>query len=542
MKTICYTLELKAPVLATEVGGEPNSAVSAPYISGALLRGALAARYLRQEPSFDAAGAVERALFLGTETRFLNAYPIKDDKRALLTPLAWRHNKDDGRDPEKDGREIHNQSYVPFDFFQSGTLPDQVPEESVKGQFTWIDGETARWFSPSRQLNIHTQRDARMGRATEEAGAIYRYDALAAGLQLQGIILTNDEQAARIEGLLNGATLTIGRARNAGYGEAVVTKIETLDYWREVEVGDSEGEITPDRPLQVTFTSDALLRDDCGQATLNPLPAIAARLEAPLESLTLLPGFTRAASGIVGGFNRKWGLPLPQTIAIAAGSVFTFRTSETLTVKALERLELEGIGERRAEGFGRLLVNWHLEGQYLAEKVEPSRRVQLNSLSPEESGLAEKIAERMLLRCLDEELRRRINYTKLERLPAKSQLSRLRVILRDIQTGRVDGHLTQTKRLKDYFEHQGGRSTGQPFKDVRVIDNGKPLMGEDGRIASFAEWVMSQIEKAEDNWKMEVKFGGTDAKVEKKVSPALAEEYALRLIDQVLYRTAKEME
>jgi hypothetical protein len=43
---------------------------------------------------------------------------------------------------------------------------------SVDDVFVWLEGETAWRFSPPRQLNVHTQRDARKGRATEEKGAI----------------------------------------------------------------------------------------------------------------------------------------------------------------------------------------------------------------------------------------------------------------------------------------------------------------------------------------------------------------------------------
>lgn len=548
MKAICYNLELKSPVLATDIEGEPNSAVSLPYISGALLRGAVVGRYLKTKQSFEAGGVEERALFLSDDTRFLNAYPLRNGKRALPTPLPWRHDKNDGHDPKKENRKIHNLSCIkPEDIggrrIEGKDLLTHVSfqDEAVEGRFVWLDGNSAYLSNPLRQLNVHTQRDARKGRATEEAGAVYRYDALASGLLLRGVILTTDERATQVAELLRGATLSIGRARGAGYGEVLITEeVEVFDYWRETETYESAGD-----QLQITFTSNALLRDENGQATLCPRGAIAARLGISPESLILLPEFTRAESKIVGGFNRKWGLPLPQTTAIAAGSVFTYKTLSTLTPESLDELEQQGIGERRTEGFGRLLVNWHLGPLYYTKKAELSETPKLEPLSNDENMMAEKIAERLLRRRLDEELRILVNYTKLKSPPARSQLSRLRVILRDIQTGRAQEQTADIKRLETYFQRLDSRSAGKQFRDARVFENGELAMNEKQQPATLSEWVLEQIRKAIKNWSSEtVRFGGVVddvvVKIEKNATPAMAEEYALRLIDQVLYRAAKD--
>ncbi len=57
--------------------------------------------------------------------------------------------------------------------------------------------------------------------------------------------------------------------------------------------------------------------------------------------------------------NDLWGTPRTNEIAIDAGSVFLF--GSTLSKKDLEEalfgLEREGIGQRRAEGFGRVCVS-----------------------------------------------------------------------------------------------------------------------------------------------------------------------------------------
>src|SRR5262245_98638 len=356
---IRYTIELQAPVLAPDIMGEPNSAVTLPYISGALLRGALVARYLQHgATSLDAATEGARQRFFGEQTRFLSAYPFhrgltnKGKCRALPTPRTWRRDKQDfAGGGEK--RKTYDISLKAAQIRR---------DESTDGAFFWGESEPA-FFSAPRQLNVHTQRDARLGRATENSGAVYRYEALAAGTRWQALILTTPALADEIAGWLRGATLWIGRARRAGYGKAVVTNVERPDFWRENGSDDSPAMIEfidkPEKELHIAFTSDALLRDGNGQATLDPRPALAAALglSSP-ELLKSEPERSWAASKIVGGFNRKWKLPLPQSVALAAGSVFVYRTDAEIGWEPLRELERLGLGERRNEGFGRVLVNW----------------------------------------------------------------------------------------------------------------------------------------------------------------------------------------
>lgn len=404
MRTILYTMELLQPVLVTDVQNEPNGAISMPYVSGSLLRGALASRYLQmyQKDGFDALDDTkERALFLSEATRYLNAYPIsEEDGRALPTPVAWFYDKNDGKAGSENKRRV-------FDF--SHSIPSNLQEEGVRDDFVWLKGDTAKLFSPTRQMNIHTQRDARKGRATEQAGAVYRYEALAAGLKLQGAILINEDLAEILVSLLQDASFYLGRARRSGYGRVNITQVETLSYWSEVGREDIVDDIEAGKVLQVLMTGDTLLRDEHGQMTLDPRTALAATLGISVDALSPQTEASFVKPKVVGGFNRKWGLPLPQTVAIAAGSVFTYQLEEDVSSSEIDKLEQDGIGERRAEGFGRVVVNWLSRPRYEVERPqlqhipEPPKK-----LTSTERGFATLIAERLLRRKLDADLRNKV--------------------------------------------------------------------------------------------------------------------------------------
>ena len=68
MLALTFTLELKEPLLMTAIEGDPNSAVSLPFVPGSALRGALAGRYRAAKDVVDLAA---------------------DEPAAILTPIRW---------------------------------------------------------------------------------------------------------------------------------------------------------------------------------------------------------------------------------------------------------------------------------------------------------------------------------------------------------------------------------------------------------------------------------------------------------------------
>lgn len=69
------------------------------------------------------------------------------------------------------------------------------------------------------------------------------------------------------------------------------------------------------------------------------------------------------------GWQQLWGLPRIQEYALEAGSVLLFASTQPLNeelAQALSLLEERGIGQRRAEGFGRICISdsFHQEGDF----------------------------------------------------------------------------------------------------------------------------------------------------------------------------------
>jgi len=71
---------------------------------------------------------------------------------------------------------------------------------------------------------------------------------------------------------------------------------------------------------------------------------------------------------LVGGFNRKWGLPLLQTPAIKRGSVIALSHFADPN-NALSSIYQTGLGERRNEGFGQVAIGWQGYPTFTATRI-----------------------------------------------------------------------------------------------------------------------------------------------------------------------------
>jgi CRISPR-associated Csx10 family RAMP protein len=114
-------------------------------------------------------------------------------------------------------------------------------------------------------------------------------------------------------------------------------------------------------------TSDMILHDPLLRARLQLHGADLAA--CGIDAATLV--FHAASTTHVQSWNSLWGLPKADAWAIGMGSVFLFALSQgdDATFSALQQLEQQGLGARRAEGFGMVSVAnlFHIElagGQY----------------------------------------------------------------------------------------------------------------------------------------------------------------------------------
>jgi len=510
MIALTFEIHLQEPLLASALEGDPNSSVSLPFIPGSIVRGALVTRYLALHSVQDAAAdPVCRALFFDGHTRYLHAYPLdRTQRRTLPTPRAWKVEKGT-KTP------IYDLSVEAADLEQAKPLGEP---------FTWLDENEVELYEPHKRVNVHTHRDRKMGRAIEGVGAVFQYEAIAGGEVFGGVILCEDSaMAEKLQDLLEEGDLALGGSRGAGYGLVEVENVQRSPDWHEAP-GDVD-DVAVGYALTVTLLSDVLVRDASGQYIAYLNPAVVGTCLG--TRLALVPERTHAQASVVGGFNRKWGIPLIQTPAARAGSVYVFQAQESIPADRLARLVDEGIGERRAEGFGRVAVNWHARFDVLHRREIPAGAppAEPQTLSGTSFSLAQAMAERMLRGMLERKLVERVNRARVTGNISNSQLSRLRVIARSAlgtrDVGRIGAYLGRLRKTA-HDQLEGARVEGEPL--IKWLQ---------ARLGDSRDQLWHGLGLADDDLP---KVGGVPAPWD----DTLAHEYTIRLIDGVLAKAIKE--
>lgn len=557
---IRYILRLEEPVLANSLAGDINSARSLYYIPGGLVRGALIREYLSStnRRQIDAADDDFGRLFLNGDTRFLHAYPLPAHNRTLPAPFSWKIAKDDVEGDEK----------VPVDFYNFAGKDERDIEpllekrklrlddlENIGCMYFWLSDKTIYSREVEFHYNLHTQREAMKGRATEAEGAVFRYEALSPGLRVEGIILTKvDNDRKRLKDLMQQDTsLWFGKSRTAGYGRVVIEHVEDLlADWREAREWPFEEKEESDKSkwkpddrvssFVLTFLSPAIVRDVNGHFTNDPRFAIATRLGIDAGLIEQKQIFHKIE--IAGGFNRTWGLPLPQSYAIAAGSVFVLQVDSNMNLNwgNLTALEQTGIGERRAEGYGRLMLDLLQPAKLQWQKTKSDFDKPTSKDDIQLEGDAKKVAQIMLRRMLEQELDDKlldaVRKHSIKGSITNSQISRWRVIIGDARSKQTPPQ--KLGRLQSFIE----REKKEDYKAWQVMEKAY-LSGFGYQRPALATWIISLV-KGEKNapWD-QLGYGQqipkiTLAGLEQRADVELAAEYTLRLLDGILARWAKD--
>lgn len=410
MAALTFRVTLQQPVLIGRIGsGDENSAQSYDYLPGSALRGMLIQRYIQRYGSIDLTNETPNGTqFFDGQVAFLNAYPLTEKgERTLPTPKSWRVEKEEAECPQAD---ITDLAVADHDLLESPKSPSSPFCLYSRGQ--------AVLYKPERFTGMHNASEERFVKREGES-TVFRYDALAAGKYFGGVILADDLDFLKTvcKPLLESGRFSIGRSRSAGYGRVQVDALETHDEWSEYQPEQTG------KGLVLTLLSDAVLRDSYGQLTTNVWQA--AGLPTPSDAFI--------DTDLCGGFNRKWGLPLPQVPVVAAGSVLVFEDEPAIRTQ-LDRLVASGIGDRRNEGFGRLALNWHRRASVVQDNP-PATRSQRRPLKLDgnDNRLARTMVDRLYRAKLDEKLTELV-VSRLgireDGAPENSQLSRLRVIVR----------------------------------------------------------------------------------------------------------------
>ena len=220
---------------------------------------------------------------------------------------------------------------------------------------------------------IHNTVDDALQRPVEAVGGLFTYQAIAAGTVLRAQVrLPARLLPAGWQERLSG-TWRLGRSRKDGYGLTDVTATAVPS-----QRGGPAREFAEQGPggrLRVWLLSDLLVPDERLRQSTRP-EDVARHLGTALGvTLAAVPDKPqerfRAGVAAEGGggvrfsevsrgdsWHTRWGLPQVSVLGLRAGSCLTFEVvAGTVTAQAVGRVECDGLGLRRAEGFGQLTID-----------------------------------------------------------------------------------------------------------------------------------------------------------------------------------------
>jgi len=231
-------------------------------------------------------------------------------------------------------------------------------------------------LKPQRSSELHISIDEKTKRAKK--GVLFGYSALNSGQYFAGEMLCADEKTwqrlQEMTGIAEKEPLTwrLGKARWRGYGQ-VTTWLERSEnkpqMWIQLPLNERIRD--PIHHFTLTLLTDTIVSNPWGQQAtgfsedwLEPILGL-----GPLE---IKDAYARTR--IVDSFNSTLGLPRGRDTALIAGSSACIRMKNISLdswAARMEKLELEGIGIRRNEGFGRIAFNHPVyeQRQHLSESA-----------------------------------------------------------------------------------------------------------------------------------------------------------------------------
>ncbi len=431
-----YRLTLTEPVVIPVADGDPNTIVTRQDVPGSHILGAAAWHYLRQ-PDHAPEDDAFRHAFLDGGLRFLTAYPEAYDpdefneppQRMIPIPHSIRKFKDS--------------DYL-VDFVEQ-SLGDNATKR-VDRRYAKIEQGSLKTQAVKTERNYHHARasDRRKGRALENDGAFFMYEAIQADQKFQGAVLGSKDDLNALQAWLHGVqSIRIGRSRSTQYGEA---KFEWIDdtpqdlnrvvEWDGFVERQDDGKNAPpclDDCLIITTLSPLLAINDNGLPdTRFPKRELAEVLGLDMSNLPLSRSYTRTE--VLGGYHAHLRLPRQQWPAISAGSVFVFCIKKALDEDRLLQLEHDGLGGRKGEGYGRIAVNRQKDlGLTDCEESrldDPERQDHPNAPAEVPQNIQELLRGVVRMRCLAEMRRRAMDVTRAAKnIPSNALLGRLRLFL-----------------------------------------------------------------------------------------------------------------
>lgn len=340
-ETIIYRLHVVEPIKVGG-GGSQNNTESLSYIPGSMMRGTLISSLNKA-----IGGSQLDSVLCGA--RFSDATLVADGRPLFTCPPIYYATKHERREAQRTGKNLTANIRIPVSNENMGY--PEIGEQSIgKGQYA----STANGLSLCNVRKIANVHIAVEREDADDEQRMYRYEAIAPGQIYEGVIrCATSDIANLIVQALSDKTIYVGGSRGTGYG-----RCEVLCISRTNQIGEAQRlglrRKTDSNILTIYALSNLLLLGKDGQETGEIDPTFLASALG-ISDVRLLR--SNVTIHYATGYNHKWRAGQVQRSAVAAGSIYYYTYTGTMQEDKAAALEERGIGLRREDGYGNILVS-----------------------------------------------------------------------------------------------------------------------------------------------------------------------------------------
>lgn len=487
-------IDIEEPIKISHVLGTSDSSQALNYIPGSVLRGALIHRYL-QDNGLSEEEIDTSEIFNHEFVQFWNGYLMVQEKRGLPFVQHLFEPKANSK-TEMKRRKLYNSLNE-----QINKIRNASPVK-VSRHVMILDDEEKVLKTRNVRLNSSLHMSVNGNRANDDnVTQLYRYEAIAPNQTFQSVVMAKGESDF-VKWLQNQTELTLwlGGARNSGYGRVKIVINRTNAHPEQPK----EISIDKAKELYIIATSDWLLQNRRGQwVSAIDHKWLEEQLGAKLSLMNQVVNVRQS-----GGYISKWQAYQPMINGVQAGSIFRYEIKENrnLNEETIAKLVEKGVGARRNEGYGRLIVLTDWEYEHLVDiKTTPQivEQLQNNFSEKEERELA------FIQRAFNEEklidlIRDRVN-SWMESITGRNHISNSQWgILLQITSELLS--LPLANQTLEAFQAKWEKF----WKDNKErLDNKSTLSFEGVRVAGIKieQFIMKQLE---EKWEVEQLFVKTD--------------------------------
>lgn len=429
------------------------------HLAGSSLRGALIHSYLRQYAvNLDEDAGLKVSLLKGVY--FLNAYPAAGEKMSLPAPWNFFGAKKELSLYQGEPVNVKNA----FEGVQAG-------DKAVKKEpFVLYEEDAVYGIKVNKKFQLHINLK---DNGKNQRRSMYRYEAIEAGQSFIGAVAFTDgaeELMTGFEELLQSRKIIyVGGSKGSGYGKCEIEYLK--DYGNEKPAALKH---FTDNEFYVYFVSDALIINEQGEM-VSYIDEKYLSEKLGLEETVYEGGVSDSVK--ITGYNATWKSSLPQYEGVKAGSIHRYSYRGKLDDDKINELENKGIGLRKEDGYGRILIignllqkKWQRLGSELTDMPDVS-------LSEESQAILRDVVlkglyEEKVLRSIDRKVVEEYGAIRNNRL-RNSQLGKLRDKIDFYQGNRGKKAMESAKAdIEQYFAHMSDKKNNlaayRQFEDTVI--------------------------------------------------------------------------